>query len=147
MVNKARLASKVLGGVLTGSLSYIVYYFIPLLVIKQFLVLPVVSMQVGQVVFRELLSVELFNLWVLIGLISLSVVTSILSENIIGVVIGAAIPIVLVVYVMSLMNFGVVTVGFQGYTVDVDILPIPILVIISTVIWSIARVFKYVENL
>jgi hypothetical protein len=142
--SKAGLTRKILVGVLTGCLSYIAYYLIPLLAIRQIIILPTMKIQT---VPSGMVGMELFNIWILLSLIILSVATSVFSENIIGVVIGASIPIVMIVYLMSLMNFGVLALEYLGYRVDIDITYILILLAISVVIWSIARVFRYVEGL
>lgn len=144
MFSKAGLTRKILVGVLTGCLSYIAYYLIPLLAIRQIMILPAMKIQT---VLSRMVGVELFNIWILLSLIILSVATSVFSGNIVGVVIGASIPIVMIVYLMSLMNFGVLAVEYLGYRVDIDITYIFMLLAISVAIWSIARVFKYVEGL
>jgi len=140
--SKSGLTRKILVGVLTGCLNYIVYYLIPLLAIRQIMI----PQAVGSLTVLDMVSgIELFNVWILLGLILLSVATSILSGSIVGVVIGASIPVVMIVYLMSL--FGVLTLEYLGYRIDVDVTYILILLSISVALWSIAKVFKYVESL
>ena len=63
------------------------------------------------------------------------------------VFIGLSIPIILVVYLMSLLNFGIVMVEYQGYMMSMDIQSILILIVTSMVVWLIAKAFKYVESI
>ncbi|MEM2404581.1 MAG: hypothetical protein QXR05_05480, partial [Candidatus Methanomethylicia archaeon] len=67
--------------------------------------------------------------------------------NIIGVIIGLAIPIIVIVYLSSLLSFGIVIIEYQEYRINIDIQSILILVVISMTIWLIANAFKYIESL
>ncbi|MEM2510780.1 MAG: hypothetical protein QXY40_08025 [Candidatus Methanomethylicia archaeon] len=144
MPSNAKLAKKLLVGVLNGCVNYIVYYLIPLAVLK-WLVIP--QAMGSQIIFSKLINMELLNIWVLIGLILSSIAISILSGNIIGVIIGLSIPIIVIVYLSSLLSFGIVIIEYQEYRINIDIQSILILVVISMTIWLIANAFKYIESL
>ncbi|MEM2793804.1 MAG: hypothetical protein QW511_04025 [Candidatus Methanomethylicia archaeon] len=144
MPSNAKLVKKLLVGVLNGCVNYIVYYLIPLAVLK-WLVIP--QAMGSQIIFSKLINMELLNIWVLIGLILSSIAISILSGNIIGVIIGLSIPIIVIVYLSSLLSFGIVIIEYQEYRIIIDIQSILILVVISMTIWLIANAFKYIESL